>query len=129
MGVCQGDMFCYGFVNIGVNIIFILYVIKLFFGLMIISKMDIVVIKGVWVDGMGSLFIGDFYDLVKLLIQGNFIVLQLCKINQGDVIKVNFGFINGQKFIICNVMLDGFILVDFDIIYDCGDILKIKNLL
>lgn len=61
-------MFCYGFVNIGVNIIFILYVIKLFFGLMIILKMDIVVIKGVWVDGMGSLFIGDFYDLVKLLI-------------------------------------------------------------
>lgn len=94
---------------------------------MIISKTDIVVIKGAWVDGMGSSFIGDFYDLVKLSIQGNFIVLQSCKINQGDVIKVNFGFINGQKFIIRNVMLDGFILVDFDIIYDCGDILKIKN--
>ncbi|MDP7679722.1 fimbrial protein, partial [Escherichia coli] len=46
---------------------------------------------------------------------------------QGDVIKVNFGFINGQKFTTRNAMPDGFTPVDFDITYDCGDTSKIKN--
>ncbi|HFO5382992.1 TPA: fimbrial protein, partial [Escherichia coli] len=43
------------------------------------------------------------------------------------VIKVNFGFINGQKFTTRNAMPDGFTPVDFDITYDCGDTSKIKN--
>ncbi|HBA1747124.1 TPA: fimbrial protein [Escherichia coli] len=45
----------------------------------------------------------------------------------GGVIKVNFGFINGQKFTTRNAMPDGFTPVDFDITYDCGDTSKIKN--
>ena len=43
------------------------------------------------------------------------------------VTKVNFGFINGQKFTTRNAMPDGFTPVDFDITYDCGDTSKIKN--
>ena len=76
---------------------------------------------------MGSPSTGDFHDLVKLSIQGNLTAPQSCKINQGDVIKVNFGFINGQKFTTRNAMPDGFTPVDFDITYDCGDTSKIKN--
>lgn len=94
---------------------------------MTIPKTDIAVIKGAWVDGMGSPSTGDFHDLVKLSIQGNLTAPQSCKINQGDVIKVNFGFINGQKFTTRNAMPDGFTPVDFDITYDCGDTSKIKN--
>lgn len=56
---------------------------------MTIPKTDIAVIKGAWVDGMGSPSTGDFHDLVKLSIQGNLTAPQSCKINQGDVIKVN----------------------------------------
>ncbi len=76
---------------------------------------------------MGSPSTGDFHDLVKLSIQGNLTAPQSCKINQGDVIKVNFGFINGQKFTTRNAMPDGFTPVDFNITYDCGDTSKIKN--
>ena len=94
---------------------------------MTIPKTDIAVIKGAWVDGMGSPSTGDFHDLVKLSIQGNLTAPQSCKINQGDVIKVNFGFINGQKFTTRNAMPDGFTPVDFNITYDCGDTSKIKN--
>ena len=104
-----------------------LYVTKPFLGSMTIPKTDIAVIKGAWVDGMGSPSTGDFHDLVKLSIQGNLTAPQSCKINQGDVIKVNFGFINGQKFTTRNAMPDGFTPVDFDITYDCGDTSKIKN--
>ncbi|MFY3818701.1 fimbrial protein, partial [Escherichia coli] len=106
---------------------FTLYVTKPFLGSMTIPKTDIAVIKGAWVDGMGSPSTGDFHDLVKLSIQGNLTAPQSCKINQGDVIKVNFGFINGQKFTTRNAMPDGFTPVDFDITYDCGDTSKIKN--
>ncbi|XPE53488.1 fimbrial protein [Shigella flexneri] len=41
--------------------------------------------------------------------------------------KVNFGFINGQKSTTRNAMPDGFTPVDFNITYDCGDTSKIKN--
>ncbi|EJH1462835.1 fimbrial protein [Escherichia coli] len=126
-GVCQGDTSRYGPVNIGANTTFTLYVTKPFLGSMTIPKTDIAVIKGAWVDGMGSPSTGDFHDLVKLSIQGNLTAPQSCKINQGDVIKVNFGFINGQKFTTRNAMPDGFTPVDFDITYDCGDTSKIKN--
>lgn len=94
---------------------------------MTIPKTDIAVIKGAWVDGMGSPSTGDFHDLVKLSIQGNLTAPQSCKINQGDVIKVNFGFINGQKFTTRNAMPDGFTPVDFDITYDCGDTSRLKT--
>jgi type 1 fimbria pilin len=126
-GVCQGDTSRYGPVNIGANTTFTLYVTKPFLGSMTIPKTDIAVIKGAWVDGMGSPSTGDFHDLVKLSIQGNLTAPQSCKINQGDVIKVNFGFINGQKFTTRNAMPDGFTPVDFNITYDCGDTSKIKN--
>ncbi|EMD9037665.1 fimbrial protein [Salmonella enterica] len=128
-GVCQGDTSRYGPVNIGANTTFTLYVTKPFLGSMTIPKTDIAVIKGAWIDGMGSPSTGDFHDLVRLSIQGNLTAPQSCKINQGDVIKVNFGFINGQKFTTRNAMPDGFTPVDFDITYDCGDTSTIKNTL
>ncbi len=68
-GVCQGDTSRYGPVNIGANTTFTLYVTKPFLGSMTIPKTDIAVIKGAWVDGMGSPSTGDFHDLVKLSIQ------------------------------------------------------------
>ncbi|MBW6090381.1 hypothetical protein KZ770_07745 [Escherichia coli] len=86
----EGDTSRYGPVNIGANTTFTLYVTKPFLGSMTIPKTDIAVIKGAWVDGMGSPSTGDFHDLVKLSIQGNLTAPQSCKINQGDVIKVNF---------------------------------------
>lgn len=128
-GVCQGDTSRNGLVNIGANTTFTLYVTKPFLGSMTIPKTDIAVIKGAWIDGMGSPTSGNFHELATLSIQGNLTAPQSCKINQGDVLKVNFGFIDSQKFTTRNAMPDGFTPIDFDISYDCGDTSTIKNTL
>ncbi len=88
-GVAEGDTSRYGPVNIGANTTFTLYVTKPFLGSMTIPKTDIAVIKGAWVDGMGSPFTGDFHDLVSLSIEG-ITAPQSCKINQAMLLRLIF---------------------------------------
>lgn len=52
---------------------------------------------------------------------------QDCKINQGDVIQVDLGYINTSRFTTRNEMPDGYTPVNFDIVYDCGDTSSINN--
>ena len=66
-------------------------------------------------------------DIAELRIQGSITVPQDCKINQGDVIQVDLGYINTSRFTTRNEMPDGYTPVNFDIVYDCGDTSSINN--
>lgn len=66
-------------------------------------------------------------DIVKIYIKGRITVPQHCVVNQGDTINVNLGIISAQHFTTRNQMPSGYTPVNFDVVYDCGDMSKINN--
>ncbi len=62
-----------------------------------------------------------YKDIADIYLEGSITVPQSCKINEGDVIRVDLGQISASKFTTKDHMPDGYTPVKFDIVYDCGD--------
>lgn len=117
-------------VTVGAQTRFELSVTKPFLGELIIPQTDVAVIKAAWSSTTSQPQNPALYkNLVTLSIGGRITVPQDCKINQGDVIQVNLGFIDGSRFTTKDTMPDGYTPVRFDITYDCGDVSSITNTL
>lgn len=117
-------------VTIGAQTQFELRITKPFLGELIIPQTDVAVIKAAWSNNVSSpQSPGAYKNLVTLSISGRITIPQNCKINQGDVVQVNLGFINGNRFTTKDAMPDGYTPVTFDITYDCGDTSTIANTL
>lgn len=105
-----------------------LYVTKPFLGELVIPATHIATLQAAW-SSMPSMPKTTFGDIAQIYLQGKITVPQSCKINQGDVIQVNLGFINATRFTTKGEMPEGYTPVQFDITYDCGDMSGIKNTL
>lgn len=112
---------------IGASTRFTLYVSKPFLGELIIPDTHIATVRAGWSDKSTFPSISALEDIAELHVQGRIIVPQNCKINQGDVIQVNLGFINANRFTVKGEMPEGYKPVNFDINYDCGDTTTIRN--
>lgn len=104
-----------------------LYVTKPFLGELIIPDTHVASVQAAWSDSSSTPNRSVLKDIAELHIQGRITVPQNCKINQGDVIQVNFGSINAMRFTTKSQMPEGYKPVEFDITYDCGDTSTIKN--
>ncbi|EMM4085937.1 fimbrial protein [Shigella flexneri] len=111
--------------SIGKDTTITLYVTKPFLGELIIPETHIASIQGAWSNS--STYPRPVKDIANIYIQGRITVPQSCKINQGDTIHVNLGFISAQRFTTKNSMPLGYTPVRFDVTYDCGDMSAIKN--
>lgn len=114
-------------VTIGANTRFTLYVTKPFLGELVIPDTLVAAVRAGWSTTTSFQPMSMMEDIAELRLQGRITVPQDCKINQGDVIQVDLGFINANRFTTKNVMPDGYTPVNFDIRYDCGDTTSIKN--
>ncbi|EJB8470010.1 fimbrial protein [Citrobacter freundii] len=114
-------------VTIGANTRFTLYVTKSFLGELVIPDTVVAAVQTGWSTTSSFQSMSIMEDIAELHIQGSITVPQDCKINQGDKIHVDLGFINAQRFTTKNMMPDGYTPVSFDIRYDCGDTSDIKN--
>ena len=114
-------------VTIGARTRFTLYVTKPFLGELEIPETQIASVRAGWTSTSTPPSMSSLEDIAKLLIQGRITVPQDCKINQGDVIQVDLGYINTSRFTTRNEMPDGYTPVNFDIVYDCGDTSSINN--
>ncbi|EGT0650800.1 fimbrial protein [Citrobacter braakii] len=112
-------------VTIGARTRFTLYVTKPFLGELVIPDTPIAYVRAGWNTTTG--YPKKLGDIAELHIQGRITVPQDCKINQGDVIQVDLGYINTSRFTTRNEMPDGYTPVNFDIDYDCGDTSSINN--
>ncbi|HHT8252680.1 TPA: fimbrial protein [Citrobacter braakii] len=114
-------------VTIGASTRFTLYVTKPFLGELVIPDTLIASVRAGWSTTTTSPSMSSLEDIAELRIQGSITVPQDCKINQGDVIQVDLGYINTSRFTTRNEMPDGYTPVNFDIHYDCGDTSSINN--
>ncbi len=114
-------------VTIGARTRFTLYVTKPFLGELVIPDTQIASVRAGWSTTTTSPSMNNLGDIAELHIQGSITVPQDCKINQGDVIQVDLGYINTSRFTTRNEMPDGYTPVNFDIVYDCGDTSSINN--
>ena len=114
-------------VTIGARTRFTLYVTKPFLGELVIPDTQIASVRAGWSTTTTSPSMNNLGDIAELHIQGSITVPQDCKINQGDVIQVDLGYINTSRFTTPNEMPDGYTPVSFDIDYDCGDTSSINN--
>lgn len=114
-------------VTIGASTRFTLYVTKPFLGELVIPNTLVASVQAGWSNSSSTPPISSMEEIAELRIQGSITVPQSCKINQGDVIQVDLGFINASRFTTKNQMPDGYTPVSFDIQYDCGDTSSIKN--
>ncbi|EIV2906707.1 fimbrial protein [Citrobacter braakii] len=114
-------------VTIGARTRFTLYVTKPFLGELEIPETPIASVRAGWTSTSTPPSMSSLKDIAKLHIQGRITVPQDCKINQGDVIQVDLGYINTSRFTTPNEMPDGYTPVSFDIDYDCGDTSSINN--
>ncbi|EDV3191495.1 fimbrial protein [Salmonella enterica] len=114
-------------VTIGANSRMTLYVTKPFLGELVIPDTLVASVRAGWSSTSSVPSMSSLEDIAELRIQGSITVPQDCKINQGDVIQVDLGFINASHFTTKNEMPDGYTPVSFDIRYDCGDTSSIKN--
>ncbi|ENU0859932.1 fimbrial protein [Citrobacter amalonaticus] len=112
-------------VSIGADTTFTLYVSKPFLGELIIPDTTIAYLQAAW--SSSSTYPKTFKNIAELHIQGRITVPQSCKINQGDVIQVNLGVISAAYFTTKDAMPEHYTPVNFDIVYDCGDMSDIKN--
>lgn len=114
-------------VTIGARTRFTLYVTKPFLGELVIPDTPIASVRAGWSTTTSPPSMSSLGDIAELRIQGSITVPQDCKINQGDVIQVDLGYINTSRFTTRNEMPDGYTPVNFDIVYDCGDTSSINN--
>lgn len=114
-------------VTIGARTRFTLYVTKPFLGELVIPDTQIASVRAGWSTTTTSPSMSSLGNIAELHIQGSITVPQDCKINQGDVIQVDLGYINTSRFTTRNEMPDGYTPVNFDIVYDCGDTSSINN--
>lgn len=111
--------------SIGKNTTITLYVTTPFLGELNIPETHIASVQSAWTSTSAAP--RPIKDIAKIYIQGRITVPQSCKINQGDTINVNLGFISAQRFTLQNQMPTGYTPVSFDITYDCGDMSQINN--
>lgn len=114
-------------VMIGASTRFTLYVSKPFLGELLIPDTHIASVRAGWSNTTTFPSISALEDIAELHVQGQITVPQNCKINQGDVIQVDLGFINANRFTVKGEMPEGYKPVNFDISYDCGDTTTIHN--
>ena len=114
-------------IAIGANTRFTLYVTKPFLGELNIPDTHIATVRAGWSNTTTFPSISVLENIAELHIQGRITVPQNCKINQGDVIQVDLGFINANRFTVKGEMPEGYTPVNFDIKYDCGDTSTIRN--
>lgn len=114
-------------VTIGARTRFTLYVTKPFLGELVIPDTQIASVRAGWSTTTTSPSMNSLGNIAELRIRGSITVPQDCKINQGDVIQVDLGYINTSRFTTRNEMPDGYKPVNFDIHYDCGDTSSINN--
>ncbi|EOF4704057.1 MAG: fimbrial protein [Klebsiella huaxiensis] len=106
--------------SVGSNVSITFRVSKAFLGRMEIPSTHIATLKAAW-SSSSSYPKGLTEDVAWLYLQGSITVPQSCKINEGDVIRVDLGQISASKFTTKDQMPDGYTPVEFDITYDCGD--------
>lgn len=106
--------------SVGSNVSITFRVSKAFLGQMEIPSTHIATLKAAW-SSSSSYPKGLTEDVAWLYLQGSITVPQSCKINEGDVIRVDLGQISASKFTTKDQMPDGYTPVEFDITYDCGD--------
>ncbi|EEZ4380873.1 fimbrial protein [Escherichia whittamii] len=128
-GVCSADPAAQRAApkTVGSNTRLTLYVTKPFLGELIIPDTHIASIQAAWSDSASTPNRNVLKDIAELHVQGRITVPQDCKINQGDVIQVDLGFIGANRFTTKDQMPEGYRPVEFDITYDCGDTSTIKN--
>ncbi|PXW47700.1 type 1 fimbria pilin [Klebsiella oxytoca] len=121
-GVCSGDPDEQraGAFTVGSNASITFLVTKAFLGRMEIPSTHIATLQSAW-SSTTTYPKGVFKDIASIYLQGSITVPQSCKINEGDVIRVDLGQISASKFTTKDQMPDGYTPVEFDIIYDCGD--------
>ncbi len=121
-GVCSGDPDDQraGAFTVGSNVSITFQVTKAFLGRMEIPSTHIATLQSAWSSTV-SYAKGAYKDIANIYLQGSITVPQSCKINEGDVIRVNLGQISASKFTTKDRMPDGYTPVEFDITYDCGD--------
>ncbi|EAN4944829.1 hypothetical protein BVD23_05450 [Salmonella enterica] len=115
-------------ISVGSDTTLTLYVTKPFLGELVIPTTHVATVQAAWSSAPSSPR-SNYGDIAQIYLQGKITVPQSCKINQGDVIQVNLGFIDATRFTTKGSMPDGYTPVPFDIIYDCGDLSGIKNTL
>ncbi|MDG1645519.1 hypothetical protein DA718_03435 [Klebsiella huaxiensis] len=107
--------------SVGNNVSITFRVSKAFLGRMEIPSTHIATLKAAW--SSSTTYPRNLTeDVAGLYLQGSITVPQSCKINEGDVIRVDLGQISASKFTTKDQMPDGYTPVEFDITYDCGDI-------
>ncbi|AVL79450.1 MULTISPECIES: fimbrial protein [Klebsiella] len=119
--VCSGDPEDQrGAFTVGSNVSITFRVTRSFLGRMEIPSTHIATLQSAW--SSSSTYPRFIYqDIANIYLQGSITVPQSCKINEGDVIRVDLGQIRASKFTKKNHMPDGYTPVRFDIVYDCGD--------
>lgn len=121
-GVCSGDPEDQraGAFTVGSNVSITFRVTQSFLGRMEIPSTHIATLQSAWSSTVGyARFV--YKDIANIYLQGSITVPQSCKINEGDVIRVDLGKISASKFTTKDHMPDGYTQVEFDIVYDCGD--------
>lgn len=121
-GVCSGDPDDQraGAFTVGSNVSITFQVTKAFLGRMEIPSTHIATLQSAWSSTVSyAKFV--YKDVADIYLQGSITVPQSCKINEGDVIRVDLGQISASKFTTKDQMPDGYTPVEFDITYDCGD--------
>lgn len=114
-------------VTIGANTRLTFYVTKPFLGELVIPDTLVASVRAGWSTNTTPPSLSTLQDIAELRIQGSITVPQNCKINQGDIIRVDLGFINVSRFTTKDRMPDGYTPVKFEIRYDCGDTSEMGN--
>ncbi|CAH3598382.1 TPA: fimbrial protein [Klebsiella oxytoca] len=120
--VCSGDPEDQraGAFTVGSNVSITFRVTQSFLGRMEIPSTHIATLQSAWSSSSSyAKFV--YKDIADIYLQGSITVPQSCKINEGDVIRVDLGQISASKFTTKDHMPDGYTPVKFDIVYDCGD--------
>lgn len=119
--VCSGDPEDQrGAFTVGSNVSITFRVTRSFLGRMEIPGTHIATLQSAWSSSSSyPKFI--YKDIANIYLEGSITVPQSCKINEGDVIRVDLGQISASKFTTKDHMPDGYTPVRFDIVYDCGD--------
>lgn len=112
--------------SVGSSTTLTLYVTTPFLGELTIPYTHIATVQSGWSSSL-AVPKNNFGDVAQIYLQGKITVPQYCVINQGDVIKVNLGFVDATRFTTKNQRPEGYSPVEFDIAYDCGDMSEIKN--
>ena len=121
-GVCNGDPDEQraGTFTVGSNVSITFRVTQSFLGRMEIPSTHIATLQSAWSSTV-SYAKNVYKDIADIYLEGSITVPQSCKINEGDVIRVDLGQISASKFTTKDHMPDGYTPVRFDIVYDCGD--------